>query len=417
MTLQDPHGLTTLAAASAPPASASAQALPSEPIALADGRVTVSGDVSAGYRRRRSRLLQLHRLRALGAAAVPRRRDGGGQGRRRTSRCSARSAAKTSTRVRPYALYLRIRPWTTRDFDIQVGRVPPTFGAFARRTYANDNPLIGYPLAYQYLTSLRPDAVPASADELLRMRSRGWLVRYSLGNPTSGAGRPARQRVPLGHRRAGARHGRHAERDGGGDRRHGLEPAVLRRQPRPAAGRTRRAAPGRRPDPRRLGRARPVRQRRRRRAPRSATVTTATSRRPPGAATPSTRATTTCCASRRSSATGGCRSRRRRRSAALQTPLDARVDVGRRTLQASARTSTSRRAFDHLGFSDLTGTTGDAAVGRAGDAVRDRRRLFDPAQPAAEGVHPAQRSRRRPCCRRSRTWSRRSWCSGSDAET
>ena len=29
----------------------------------------------------------------------------------------------------PYAFYLRIRPWTARDFDIQVGRVPPTFGA------------------------------------------------------------------------------------------------------------------------------------------------------------------------------------------------------------------------------------------------------------------------------------------------
>ena len=71
-------------------------------------------------------------------------------------------------RVRPYAFYLRIRPWTARDFDIQVGRVPPTFGAFARRTYANDNPLIGYPLAYQYLTTLRPDALPASADELLQ---------------------------------------------------------------------------------------------------------------------------------------------------------------------------------------------------------------------------------------------------------
>ena len=68
--------------------------------------------------------------------------------------------------VRPYALYLRIRPWTNRDFDIQVGRVPPTFGAFARRTYANDNPLIGYPLSYQYLTTIRPDSVPASGDEL-----------------------------------------------------------------------------------------------------------------------------------------------------------------------------------------------------------------------------------------------------------
>src|SRR5262249_52116638 len=92
--------------------------------------------------------------------------------------------------LRPYALYLRIRPWVARDFDIQVGRVPPTFGAFARRTYPNDNPLIGYPLAYQYLTSVRPDALPSSADELLRKRGAGWLVRYSLGDPAAAAGVP-----------------------------------------------------------------------------------------------------------------------------------------------------------------------------------------------------------------------------------
>ena len=33
-------------------------------------------------------------------------------------------------RPEPYGLYLRIRPWTARAFDIQIGRVPPTFGAF-----------------------------------------------------------------------------------------------------------------------------------------------------------------------------------------------------------------------------------------------------------------------------------------------
>ena len=70
------------------------------------------------------------------------------------------------------------------------GRVPPTFGAFPRRTYASDNLLIGYPLAYQYLTSLRPDAVPANADELLRMRGRGWLSNFSLGNLTPARGVP-----------------------------------------------------------------------------------------------------------------------------------------------------------------------------------------------------------------------------------
>jgi hypothetical protein len=92
--------------------------------------------------------------------------------------------------VQPYALYVRIRPWAGRNFDIQAGRLPPTFGAFGRRTYAPDNPLIGYPLAYQYLTSLRPDALPASADELLRMRARGWLASYSIGNVAANRGVP-----------------------------------------------------------------------------------------------------------------------------------------------------------------------------------------------------------------------------------
>jgi hypothetical protein len=90
----------------------------------------------------------------------------------------------------PYALYVRVRPWRSRAFDIQAGRVPPTFGAFARRHYPYDNLLIGYPLAYQYLTSLRPDAVPANADELLRMRGRGWLSSFSVGNPTPNNGLP-----------------------------------------------------------------------------------------------------------------------------------------------------------------------------------------------------------------------------------
>jgi hypothetical protein len=92
--------------------------------------------------------------------------------------------------LRPYALYARIRPWTRRAFDIQIGRVPPTFGAFARRTYAADNFLIGYPLAYQYLTALRADAIPASADELLKMRGRGWLANYSIGDLTPYHGVP-----------------------------------------------------------------------------------------------------------------------------------------------------------------------------------------------------------------------------------
>jgi hypothetical protein len=93
-------------------------------------------------------------------------------------------------RLIPYALYVRVRPWPAHKFDVQAGRIPPVFGAFARRAYGPDNPLIGVPLAYQYLTSIRPDAIPANADELLSYRGRGWQTRYTVGSPTEGPGVP-----------------------------------------------------------------------------------------------------------------------------------------------------------------------------------------------------------------------------------
>ncbi|HZR23578.1 MAG TPA: hypothetical protein VFA59_08335 [Vicinamibacterales bacterium] len=92
--------------------------------------------------------------------------------------------------IEPYAAYVRIRPWKDRDFDIQAGRVPPTFGGFARRTYATDNPLIGYPLAYQYLTSIRPDSLPATAAELVRKKGLGWEDVFSIGSQVRDRGVP-----------------------------------------------------------------------------------------------------------------------------------------------------------------------------------------------------------------------------------
>jgi len=88
------------------------------------------------------------------------------------------------------ALYLRVRPFPDRPFDVQVGRIPPVFGASARRGYGADNPLIGSPLAYQYLTSLRSDSLPASADDLLVMRGRGWRTRYTIGSTAWDRGLP-----------------------------------------------------------------------------------------------------------------------------------------------------------------------------------------------------------------------------------
>jgi hypothetical protein len=171
---------------------AGAQILPSEPITLAGGRVTVGGEASASfstdpddpgwfnYTDYEHNALRMFRLGFTADVHFG-------------SRVSVLSEFRTDNwdDFGPYALYARVRPWTEREFDIQIGRIPPTFGAFARRNYAGtDNPVIGYPLAYQYLTSLRPDAIPASADDLLRMRGRGWRPSFPIGSTTVSTGMP-----------------------------------------------------------------------------------------------------------------------------------------------------------------------------------------------------------------------------------
>ncbi len=88
------------------------------------------------------------------------------------------------------ALYVRVRPWRARQIDLQAGRVPTTFGLFGRSGYGADNPLVGRPLPYGYLTSLRRDALPATAADLIRMRGRGWLASFPRGNLTPDRGLP-----------------------------------------------------------------------------------------------------------------------------------------------------------------------------------------------------------------------------------
>jgi hypothetical protein len=88
------------------------------------------------------------------------------------------------------ALYMRWQPWAHRTVNLQVGRIPPVIGSFTRRAYGRDNVVIGSPLMYQYLSSLRPDALPANADDLLRMRGRGWQPSYPLGSQSIGPGIP-----------------------------------------------------------------------------------------------------------------------------------------------------------------------------------------------------------------------------------
>jgi len=179
--------------------AAHAQTLPSEPLVFGDGHVTLGADVAAtvscaqttgfgscgkdtGFFNYSDYEYSTLRMFRIDVNAVVRAN--------RSLAVVADVRSENGEGPRPYALYVQLHPWAEHALDINGGRVPPTFGAFPRRTYASDNVLIGYPLAYQYLTSLRPDAIPANVDELLRMRARGWLSSFSLGNTTPERGVP-----------------------------------------------------------------------------------------------------------------------------------------------------------------------------------------------------------------------------------
>ena len=172
--------------------AAGAQELPSGPVSLAGGRIVLGTDVSVAatpqddtdgswfnYTDYEHNALRLFRI-GLNADV------------RLTDRVSVllEVRSENGNAIEPYALFVRVRPWRDRPIDIQGGRIPPTFGAFARRDYGDGNPLIGYPLAYQYLTAVRPDALPASADDVLRMRARGWRPSYPIGSLAVAPGLP-----------------------------------------------------------------------------------------------------------------------------------------------------------------------------------------------------------------------------------
>ena len=122
-------------------------------------------------------------------------------------------------------------PWppsTSASARCPSGRSTSRWGASlrssarsARRSYGADNPLIGSPLAYQYLTSLRPDSAAR-----LRGRPR-WPCGAAAGGRATRIGSdglgsgPARdRRRSLGHRASQVRIGRERRLAGrGGDAR------------------------------------------------------------------------------------------------------------------------------------------------------------------------------------------------------
>lgn len=173
----------------------SAQVLPSQPVTFLDGRLTVSGDVSAAfstsdhgtYFNYGDYQYDTMRLVRLGAAASLR------LGPRVTAGADVRAEGETEGgpwRVYPVSLFLRVRPFAASSFAVAAGIVQPAFGAFMQRRYGVDNLLIGYPLAYQYTTGVRADALPATANDVLNNRARGWAPKYSIGAGSGVSGLP-----------------------------------------------------------------------------------------------------------------------------------------------------------------------------------------------------------------------------------
>ena len=117
-----------------------AQELPYGPVSLAGGRVMLGTDVSLSASTQNDESAWFNytdyehntmRLMRLGLTTDIRVSD-------RVS-LLGEVRSENGERVRPYALYVRVHPWKNRPVDIQAGRIPPSFGAFSRRAYANGN--------------------------------------------------------------------------------------------------------------------------------------------------------------------------------------------------------------------------------------------------------------------------------------
>jgi hypothetical protein len=176
--------------------SASAQHLPSVPVTFLGGRLAVSGDFSLAFSTSDHQTYfnygdyqyDMMRLVRFGVAATLH------AGSRVTAVADVRAEgelgelADGAARGYPVSLFVRVRPFASSSFSVAGGIVQPAFGAFLQRRYGADNLLIGYPLAYQYTTAVRADALPATADEVLRNLARGWAPRYVIGGGSGVSG-------------------------------------------------------------------------------------------------------------------------------------------------------------------------------------------------------------------------------------
>ena len=194
-----------------------ARCSPSEPLVFGDGRVTIGGDVSATFscadrHPGQRRLRRGHRVSSTTPTTSTRRCsmlrvdvDRRRCGRPAASRSSAKCEARTSAGLQPYALYRALPAVAER------ARSTSRSAAFRRPSARSRGASTRRQPADRLSAGLSvPDVASArrAAGERRRTaaHARPRLALELLARqPDAGPRRAARQRVPLGHGRAGAR--------------------------------------------------------------------------------------------------------------------------------------------------------------------------------------------------------------------
>jgi hypothetical protein len=68
--------------------------------------------------------------------------------------------------------YLRYTTGLPTGLNLQAGKFGHPFGQFLTRNYADQNPLIGFPLMYTHRTTIRANQLPANSYDFLRWQAR-----------------------------------------------------------------------------------------------------------------------------------------------------------------------------------------------------------------------------------------------------
>jgi hypothetical protein len=88
-----------------------------------------------------------------------------------------------------YGLSAIYRPARWKYINFEAGKFLAPYGTFLGRRWASENPLIGFPLMYEFTTALSAFDLPANNSELLRARGHGGRVKYHP-EPTANSGAP-----------------------------------------------------------------------------------------------------------------------------------------------------------------------------------------------------------------------------------